>query len=332
MSALSRNLVVLKILEKVMKPLPCTGSSVRQCSSSEEHAKFFPPELSPMLPAGTFKNKTAFLTGGGTGLGRGMAQFLSHLGARVIIASRKLPVLEQTAKEISQETGNKVIPLAMDVRDPNVVKATFDRVEQEFGLPNIIINNAAGNFVSPSERLSPNAWKTVVDIVLNGTAFVTLDVGKRLIKEGKGAVFLNISTDYAETGSGFVAPSSAAKAGVETLTKSLNAEWSRYGMRFNCISPGPIRTKGAFDRLDPGGKFIREFTKRIPAGRTGEVAELCNLAVYLVSDYSNWISGQIIRINGGEFPSGSGMFNPLKQVTKEQWDVMEAMIRSVKGS
>ncbi|ESO98315.1 hypothetical protein LOTGIDRAFT_213936 [Lottia gigantea] len=285
-----------------------------------------------MLPADTFKGKTAFITGGGTGLGKGMTTFLSKLGANVVITSRSVDVLKKTAEEISKETGNKVLAVGADVRNQEAIKTALDKCESAFGLPNIIINNAAGNFISPTERLSMNAWKTIIDIVLNGTANVTIDVGKRLIKAKQGAVFLSISADYADSGSGFVVPSASAKAGVEAITRSLASEWARYGMRFNCISPGPIETQGAFSRLDPTGEFMNTKIGGIPAGRAGEVEEIANLAAYLVSDYSSWISGQIIRLNGGEYPSEAGMFNPLKLVSNEQWDMLEKMIRSVKGS
>lgn len=291
-------------------------------------AHYFPPIKNAMLPKDTFKGKTAFITGGGTGLGRGMAAMLSSLGANVVIAARRLPVLENTAAEISSQTGNSVFAVQMDIRDPAAVSTAFDACEAKFGLPNIIINNAAGNFISPSERLSPNAWRTITDIVLNGTAFVTLEAGKRLIKAEKGGVFLSITTTYTRSGSGFVSPSASAKAGVETLTRSLAAEWGRYGMRFNCIAPGPIETEGAFSRLDPTGAFVNAAHKGIPAGRLGEVEELANLATYLVSDYSNWITGETVGLDGGEFWLKSGMFNMLSKITPEQWDMMANIIRS----
>ncbi|NXT95903.1 DECR protein, partial [Anhinga rufa] len=196
----------------------------------------------------------------------------------------------------------------------------------------VVINNAAGNFISPSERLSANAWKTITDIVLNGTAFVTLEIGKELIKAQKGAAFLAITTIYAESGSGFVLPSAAAKAGVEAMSKSLAAEWGKYGMRFNVIQPGPIKTKGAFSRLDPTGAFEKKMIERIPCGRLGTVEEIANLAAYFCSDYASWVNGAVIRMDGGEYVSMAGEFNDLKKVTKEQWDIMEAMIRKTKGS
>lgn len=285
-----------------------------------------------MLPPNSFQGKVAFITGGGTGLGRGMTTLLSSLGARCVIASRKIDVLRATAEDISSQTGNEVQAVQCDVRDPDMVRSAVSELISMVGLPDVVINNAAGNFISPTERLSPNAWRTITDIVLNGTAFVTLEVGKQLIKAQRGAAFLAITTIYAESGSGFVVPSASAKAGVEALNKSLAAEWGRYGMRFNVIQPGPIKTKGAFSRLDPTGVFEKEMVDRIPCGRLGTVEELANLAAFLCSDYASWINGAVIRFDGGEEVFISGEFNSLKKVTKEQWDNMEELIRKTKGS
>nr|KAF6426206.1 2,4-dienoyl-CoA reductase 1 [Molossus molossus] len=285
-----------------------------------------------MLPPNSFQGKVAFITGGGTGLGRGMTSLLSSLGAQCVIASRKMDVLRATAEHISSQTGNKVHAVQCDVRDPDMVHKAVSELITVAGHPDIVINNAAGNFISPSERLSANAWRTITDIVLNGTAFVTLEIGKQLIKAQKGAAFLAITTIYAESGSGFVVPSASAKAGVEALHKSLAAEWGRYGMRFNVIQPGPIKTKGAFSRLDPMGTFEKEMVHRIPCGRLGTVEEIANLATFLCSDYASWINGAVIRFDGGEEVFISGEFNNLMKVTKEQWDIMEGLIRKTKGS
>uniref|UniRef100_A0A023GI32 Reductase n=1 Tax=Amblyomma triste TaxID=251400 RepID=A0A023GI32_AMBTT len=293
--------------------------------------RLFPPVVTPMLPPGTFKDKVAVITGGGTGIGKGMAEMFSQLGANVAIMSRKQEVLDEAAREISSKTGGKVLAVTADVRDPVAVAAAVDKCVGELGLPDIVVNNAAGNFISPTEALSTNAWKTIVDIVLNGTAIVTLDISKRLIKAEKGANFLAISATYTKHGSGYVAPSAAAKSGVEALMMSLAAEWAKYGMRFNCIEPGPVYTKGAFSRLDPDGRFSEQAVKGA-IERQGEVGEVANLAAYLVSDYSSWLTGEVIRMDGGHLNYHASVFNRLSEVPKDQWKVLEAAIRSTKGS
>lgn len=179
-----------------------------------------------------------------------------------------------------------------------------------------------------SERLSPNAFSTVIDIVLKGTANVTMQTAKRLIKAEKGASFLSITTTYAETGSGFVTPSAAAKAGVTNMVKSFAAEWGKYGLRFVGIAPGPIETEGAFSRLDPTGKFKQVMIERLPTGRLGEAQELANLASYMVSPYASWMTGTVVNFDGGETVSLGGEFNALHSVAPEQWDMLESMIRS----
>jgi 2,4-dienoyl-CoA reductase len=256
-------------------------------------AALFPKKKNTMLPKDTYEGRVVFITGGGTGLGKGMAQKFSQLGANVVIAARRLPVLEATALEITKSTGNKVLPIQCDIRDPKAIQSAVDTCVAEFGLPNVVIHNAAGNFISPTEKLSANAFKTIIDIVLNGTAFLTLDVGKRMIAAQKGGVFLAITTHYTNEGSGFVCPSACAKSGVETMMKSLGVEWGQYGIRMNCIAPGPIETEGAFTRLDPTGQMMEEAIKTIPAGRMGEVEEIANLATYMCSDYASWINAEV---------------------------------------
>ncbi|CAH0481966.1 unnamed protein product [Peronospora belbahrii] len=285
------------------------------------------PVQSTMLPRGTFEGKVALVTGGGTGLGKGIATKLSDLGATVAIMSRKRVVVDMEAKKIQELTGNKVIPLIGDVRDIDQVKKALDELDKQAGIPTVVVNNAAGNFISPFERLNAKGFSTIVDIVLKGTANVTLDAGKRMIHHEKGGVFLNITTTYAETGSGYVVPSAAAKAGVSAMIKSLAVEWGKYGIRFVGIAPGPIKTKGAFDRLDPSGAYEEVMLQNNPLKRFGEVEELANLATYVMSDYASWLNGEIIRFDGGETVSNAGEFNMFRSVSKEKWDDFEAIIR-----
>ncbi|XP_063722545.1 2,4-dienoyl-CoA reductase [(3E)-enoyl-CoA-producing], mitochondrial-like [Symsagittifera roscoffensis] len=301
--------------------------------SSELVQKSFAALSKCMLPKDTFKGKVAFITGGGTGIGRAITERLSEMGASCCIVSRKLDVLDQTAREIREKDPEaKILTAAADVRNPEAVSSAVDKCVGDLGLPHIVINNAAGNFISPTERLSSNAFRSVVDIVLMGTINVTMDIGKRLIDAKQGANFLGITTVYAHYGSGYVVPSACAKSGVQTLHRSLASEWGKYGFRFNCIAPGPIYTKGAFSRLDPGGQFSKEMVKRIPTKRLGELDEISNLAAYLVSDYSSWLTGEVINFDGGELMSMVGEFNSLERVPTEQWDQLASMIKNVKGS
>ena len=320
-----------KYVSRALELFGDVGSSGGSAAASkdEEYTQWpaFAAHTAPMLPAGTFEGQVAFITGGGTGLGKAMATTLSKLGAKVVIASRKLPVLESAAAEISAESGGEVLPVACDVRDVSAIKAALDACEAKFGLPTVVINNAAGNFISPTERLSSNAFGNVVDIVLKGTASVTLEAGKRLIAAKQSATFLSISTTYADLGSGYVTPSAAAKAGVSNMVRSLGSEWGKYGLRFVGIAPGPIETEGAFSRLDPTGQFRRMMIARLPSKRLGETGELANFASYLVSPYAGWITGQVFTFDGGESTFMSGEFNELERVTEAQWDSIEAIIR-----
>jgi NAD(P)-dependent dehydrogenase (short-subunit alcohol dehydrogenase family) len=266
------------------------------------------------------KGKVAIVTGGGTGLGKSMAARFSELGATVIICSRKLEVLEQTAKEISELTGNVVDPYQLDVRNALDIEKLIEQIDKKYGKIGILVNNAAGNFISPTERLSYKAFDTVVDIVLRGTYYFTLALGKYWIEKQFPGNILNIVTTYASTGSGYVVPSSISKAGVLNLTKSLAAEWGKYKIRINAIAPGPFPTKGAWERLFPDPKMAQKLIDRIPLKRTGEHHELANLAVYLVSEGSGYITGEVVTIDGGEWLSGAGEFNFLEMVKSEEWD------------
>lgn len=279
-----------------------------------------------MFKPGAMSGKTIIVTGGGTGLGRAMGTYFSELGANLVITSRRLDVLQKTAGEISAQTGGNVLPLTCDVRDIEQVEGVINRSVEEFGSITGVLNNAAGNFVSPTERLSANAFNTIIDIVLRGTANFTLTTGKHWIKKKQPGTFLNIVTTYAYTGSGWVVPSAAAKAGVLAMTRSLAVEWAKYKIRSNAIAPGPFPTKGAWSRLLPG-KLAKKLdpVQRIPIGRVGEHQELANLAAYLMSDYSAYINGEVVTIDGGEWLKGAGEFNAMEAVSPKMWDMFELM-------
>jgi len=285
----------------------------------------------PMLREDALQDKVILVTGGGSGLGKSMSKYFLELGAKVVIASRKMEKLEAAAKELSEDTGGEVLPVQCDVRKYDEVEATIEAAKGKFGKVDVLLNNAAGNFISPTERLSHKAFDTIIGIVLQGTYNFTLAVGKDWIAQKQAGTILNIVTTYAWTGSGFVAPSAAAKAGVLALTRSLAVEWARYGIRSNAIAPGPFPTKGAWDRLFP--ENLREkfdIKKKVPVGRVGEHQELSNLAAYLVSDFSAYVNGEVITIDGGEWLKGAGEFNFLDFIPGQMWDQIEKMVRGAK--
>lgn len=272
--------------------------------------------------------KTIVVTGGGTGLGKAMSAYFSELGANLVIASRKIDVLQETAQEIESKTGNPVLALACDIRDIGDVERLLEESVARFGQVDVLVNNAAGNFISPTQRLSANAFSTIIDIVLKGTANCTLTFGKYWIKEARSASVLNIVTTYAFTGSGYVVPSAVAKGGVLTMTRSLAVEWGKYGIRHNAIAPGPFPTKGAWDRLLPGelaDKF--DFKNRVPLKRVGDHQELANLAAFLVSDFAGFVNGEVITIDGGEWLQGAGQMNGMEAIPEDMWDMIEGTIR-----
>ena len=281
-----------------------------------------------MLREGSFKGKTIVVTGGGTGLGRAMTTLYSHLGANTVITSRKLDVLEETAKEIESETGNPVLAVQCDVTKPDQVESMLEKSLEEFGRVDGLLNNAAGNFISPTERLSPGAFKVILDIVLQGTINCTLTFGKHWIEKKQKATVLNIVTTYATTGSAYVVPSACAKAGVVAMIRSLAVEWAKYDIRLNGIAPGPFPTKGAWERLLPGElSKVMDMKNEVPLKRVGEHHELANLAAYLMSDFSAFVNGEIVTIDGGEWLQGAGEFNFLEALSPEQWDEVEAQVR-----
>ena len=286
-----------------------------------------------MLRDDALKNKNIVVTGGGSGLGKAMTKYFLELGAQVAITSRNLEKLQNTAKELEGETGSKCYAIQCDVRNYDEVEKMKDEAISQMGSVDVLLNNAAGNFISPTERLSTNAFDTIIDIVLKGSKNCTLAFGKHWIdKKEKDKTVLNIVTTYAWTGSAYVVPSATAKAGVLAMTRSLAVEWAKYGIRFNAIAPGPFPTKGAWDRLLPGDlKEKFDLAKKVPLKRVGEHQELANLAAYLVSDFSAYVNGEVITIDGSEWLKGAGQFNLLEEVPEEMWDMLEEMIRKKKN-
>jgi NAD(P)-dependent dehydrogenase (short-subunit alcohol dehydrogenase family) len=286
-----------------------------------------------MLREDALADKVIVVTGGGSGLGKSMTRYFMELGAKVAITSRDVEKLRTTATELEAETGGRCLALACDVRSYDQVEVMLQGVLEEFGRVDILLNNAAGNFISPTERLSANAFDTIIDIVLKGTKNCTLAFGKHWIDaKQSSATILNIVTTYAWTGSAYVVPSATAKAGVLAMTRSLAVEWAKYGIRSNAIAPGPFPTKGAWDRLLPGDlKEKFDLAKKVPLKRVGDHQELANLAAYLVSDFSAYINGEVITIDGGEWLKGAGQFNLLEAVPDDMWDMLEAMIKARKN-
>jgi NAD(P)-dependent dehydrogenase (short-subunit alcohol dehydrogenase family) len=281
-----------------------------------------------MLKDDALKGKTIIITGGGTGLGKAMGTYFLKLGANLVITSRKLDVLEKTAAEMEKETGGKVLAIACDVRNYDDVQNMLDQSITTFGQVDGLLNNAAGNFISPTERLSANAFSAVIDIVLKGSANCSLALGKYWIAKKLPGTILNIITTYAFTGSAYVVPSACAKGGVLAMTRSLAVEWGRHGIRTNAIAPGPFPTKGAWERLLPGDMAQKfDFKNRVPLKRVGEHQELANLAAFLVSDFSGYINGEVITIDGGEWLQGAGQFNGLEMVPDAMWDSIEQATR-----
>jgi NAD(P)-dependent dehydrogenase (short-subunit alcohol dehydrogenase family) len=271
------------------------------------------------------KGRAIFLTGGGTGLGRSMALRFAELGARLFLVGRRADPLRETCEEILR-VGGIAAYTTCDVREYGAVEAAADRAEQQFGEINALVNNAAGNFIARTEKLSPNAFNAVVGIVLNGSFHCTQAFGKRWILRKLGGNILNIVTTYASAncGSGFVVPSACAKAGVLAMTTSLAVEWARYHIRINAIAPGPFPTEGAWSRLMPSKLFEEHSKDRHPMKRFGRHEELANLAAFLLSDMAEYINGECVVIDGGQWLRGAGEFNDLLLLPESAWETMEA--------
>ena len=264
--------------------------------------------------------KRILITGGGTGLGKGMAQRFLALGATVYICGRRESVLQETAAELAAASGGTIHALPCDVRNLDAVEAMIDAIWKHAPL-DILVNNAAGNFIARTEDLSPRAFDSIIGIVLMGTLHATMACGRRWVKAGHRGTVLSISATYAPSGSAYVVPSAISKAGVEALTRSLAVEWGNRGIRMNAIAPGPIPTQGAFSRVLPRPELEKLALDRNPLHRFGTVEELANLAAFLVSDGSRYINGEVIRMDGGEFLQGAGEFSNLgRLLTDKDWE------------
>jgi len=276
-----------------------------------------------MFQKDLLQRKRILITGGGTGLGKATAERFLQLGAEVYICGRRQEVLAATEKELHERTGGGMIHAhSCDVRDAAAVEEMIATIWADAPL-DVLMNNAAGNFLARTEELSLGAFQSVIGIVLMGTLHVTMACGRRWLAAGQKGVVLNVTTTYTTTGSAYVVPSAVAKAGVQALTRSLAVEWGNRGIRMNAIAPGPIPTEGAFSRLMPRPELEAAVTKRIPLGRFGTTEEFANLAAFLVSDGSGYINGEVVTMDGGEWLQGAGEFTALgRELTEKEWAMM----------
>jgi len=276
-----------------------------------------------MFQKDLLQHKRILITGGGTGLGKASAQRFLELGAAVYICGRRHDVLVATERELHQKTGGSIHSRPCDVRDAAAVEEMIDTIWKD-GPLDVLMNNAAGNFLARTEELSIRAFESVIEIVLMGTIHATLACGKRWLHAGHHAVVLNVTTTYTSTGSAYVVPSAVSKAGVQALTRSLAVEWGNRGIRMNAIAPGPVPTEGAFSRLLPRPDLEQFAKERNPLGRFGTLEEFANLAAFLVSDGSAYINGDLVTMDGGEWLQGAGEFTALGRMLKEdEWQSMK---------
>ena len=280
-----------------------------------------------MFKEDLLKGKRILVTGGGTGLGKEMATHYGQHGADLYICGRRENVLKDTATEIEDKYDVKVNYETLDIRASSDVEGYIDGIFQEGPLDGLV-NNAAGNFISPTKDLSHKGFDAIANIVFHGTFYITHSVGKRWIEQKLKGSIISILTTWVWTGSPYVVPSAMSKSGLHAMTQSLAAEWGKYGIKVNAIAPGPFPTKGAWDRLNPGGDNDSDFMGSVPVGRLGEMNELQNLATFLIADGCDYLTGQTIAIDGAQYLTGGGTFSGLDKVSEEDWEQLRAMIRS----
>jgi NAD(P)-dependent dehydrogenase (short-subunit alcohol dehydrogenase family) len=279
-----------------------------------------------MFKKDLLKNKRILVTGGGTGLGKEMASHYAEHGAELYICGRRLNVLEETANELKEKFNAKVHFETLDIRASKDVDDYIERIFEDGPLDGLV-NNAAGNFISPTKDLSHKGFDAIANIVFHGTFYITHSVGRRWIELGHKGSIISILTTWVWTGSPYVVPSAMSKSGLNAMTQSLAAEWGKYNIKVNAIAPGPFPTKGAWDRLNPGGNDEGSMGS-VPLGRVGEMVELQNLATFLMADGCDYLTGQTIGIDGAQYLTGGGTFSALDKLSDDDWEQMRTMIRS----
>ena len=281
-----------------------------------------------MFKEGLLKGKRILVTGGGTGLGKEMATHYASLGADIVICGRRLNVVEETADEIKSNHNVDVLAQSLDIRSPQDVDDFIDQIFATKPLDGLV-NNAAGNFISPTKMLSPRGFDAIANIVFHGTFYVTHSVGRRWIEAGLKGNIISILATWVWTGSPYVVPSAMSKSAINAMTKSLAVEWGPYNIRVNAIAPGPFPTEGAWARLSPKGDLDNDSSySAIPLGRVGEMSELQNLASFLMADGCDYLTGQTIAIDGAQYITGGGTFSGLSKLKDSDWEEIKSMIKS----
>ena len=279
-----------------------------------------------MFKKDLLQNKRILITGGGTGLGKEMANHFAEHGADLFICGRRENVLKETADEISEKFNRKVNYQTLDIRASKDVDDYVQSIFDESPLDGLV-NNAAGNFISPTKDLSHKGFDAIANIVFHGTFYMTHSVGKRWIEASTKGSIINILTTWIWTGSPYVVPSAMSKSGINAMTQSLAAEWGKYGIKVNGIAPGPFPTKGAWERLNPGNNEDDGMMSTVPLGRVGQMSELQNLATFLMADGCDYLTGQTIAIDGAQYLTGGGTFSQLDKLSDDDWENMRKLIR-----